>query len=123
MVLACTCIHPCSQLLWLKNDVPITHIHPCHLLDYEDQIVSVVLSHCHYSLCVGKAHSVEYNYQTLQKHILDKFIHGKPMILSDIPQVVYRTDIHTTAMFEAVRNKVKDQVGGNEISISMAFQF
>ena len=44
------------------------------------------------------------------------------MILSDIPQVIYRTDIHTTAMFEAVRNKVKDQVSGNEISISMAFQ-
>ena len=100
----------CSQLKWLKNNVPITHIHRCHLLDYEDQIVSVVLSHRHYSLTVGEAHSITYNHHMLQKHILDKFIHGKPMILSDIPQVVFSSDNHTTATFDAVRSKVKDQV-------------
>ena len=90
--------------------MPITHIHQCHLLDYEDQIMSVILSHCHYSLRAGEAHTVKYDHQSLQKHILDKFIYGKPTILSDIPQVVYRTDIHTIDTFEAVRNKVKPQV-------------
>ena len=101
---------------WLKNDVPIAHIHQCHLLDYENKIISVVLSHCHYSLLAGEAHNVKYDYQSLQKHILDKFIHGKPMILSDIPQVVYRNDIHTTLTFEAVREKVKPQVGKTKLS-------
>ena len=95
---------------WLKNEVPITHIHQCHLLDYERQIISVVLSHCHYSLRVGVAHTVKYEYQSLQKHILDKFIHGKPKILSDIPQVVFRTDIHSRTTFAAVREKVNPQV-------------
>ncbi len=79
-------------------------------MDYEDQILTVILSHCHYSLRAGEAHTVTYEFQSLQKHILDKFIYGKPTILSDIPQVGYRTDIHTTATFEAVRNKVKPQV-------------
>ena len=92
------------------HKVPITHIHRCHLLDYEHQIVSVVLSHCRYSLKVGEAHNVQYDHQALEKHILDKFIFGKPMILSDIPQVAYRKDIYTKVTFEAVRKKVRPQV-------------
>lgn len=94
----------------MKHKIPITHIHRCHLLDYEHKIVSVVLSHCCYSLKLGEAHTVRYDYQALEKHILDKFIHGKPLILSDIPQVVYRRDIYTTATLEAVRRKVNPQV-------------
>ena len=90
--------------------MPITHIHRCHLLDYEQQIVSVVLSHCCYSLKVGEAHSVQYDHQALEKHILDRFIYGKPIILSDIPHVAYRRDIYTTVTFNAVRRKVSPQV-------------
>jgi len=55
----------------------------------------------------GEAHIVKYDYRSLQKYILDKFIYGKPIILSDIPMVVYRRGIHSTDTFEAVRNKVK----------------
>ena len=94
-----------------SHSVPITHIHHCHLMDYEHQIVSIVLSHCCYSLKLGKANNVEYDHQALEKHILDKFIHGKPMILlSDIPQVTYHKDIYMTVKFDAVRKKVKPQV-------------
>jgi hypothetical protein len=74
--------------------------------------MSVVLSHCHYSLKLGKAHTVYYDYQALEKHILDKFIYGKPIILSDIPQVVYRRDIYTTATFNRIRKRVHPQVRG-----------
>lgn len=91
-------------------NVPITHIHRCHLLDYENHIVSVVLSHCCYSLRVGEAHTVHYDYQAIEKHILDKFIHGKPRILADLPQVVYRKDIYTIATLQAIRKNVSPQV-------------
>jgi len=96
---------------WVKHKVPITHIHHCHLLDYENQIISVVLSHCCYSLRVGEAHTVQYNYEAIEKQIMDKFIYGKPIILVDIPQVVYRKDIYTTVTINAVRKKIK-QVSG-----------
>ena len=46
----------------------------------------------------------------LEKHLLDRFIHGKPFILSDIPQVVYRKDVYTAVTFAAVRKKVEPQV-------------
>ncbi len=107
----------------LKNEVPITHIHQCHVLDYEHQIISVVISHCHYSLRMGEAHTVKYDYRSLQKHILDKFIHGKPTILSDIPQVVYKKDIHSTATFAAIRAKVKPQVSFIVVIVSTLLVF
>ena len=88
----------------------MTQVHLCHLLDYEQQIVPVVLSHCCYSLKMGEAHTVQYDHQALEKHILDKFVHGKPLIEGKIPPVVYRKDVHTTANFHAVRNMVKPQV-------------
>ena len=90
--------------------MPITHIHDCHLLIYEQQLLSIILSHCHYSLVVGKGQDVSYDLSALEKHLLDRFIHGKPVILSDIPQVVYQKDIYTAATFAAVRKKIEPQV-------------
>lgn len=80
------------------------------MVDYEQHIISVVLSHCTYSLKLGEAHNVQYDHKALEKHILDKFIRGKPIILADNLQVVYRTDVYTTLTFEAVRKKVTPQV-------------
>ena len=97
---------------WREHKVPITHLHHCHLLDYEHQLPSIILSHCHYSLKVGKGQDVKYDHQALEKHILNRFIHGKPLILLDIPQVVYRKDIYTTGTFADVRKKVSPQVFG-----------
>ena len=95
---------------WFCQNIPITHINHCHLLDYEHQIISVVLSHCCYSLRVGEAHRVTYDYQALEKHILDKFVYGKPRIIPETLQVVYRKDIYTTMYFDAVRDQVSPQV-------------
>lgn len=53
---------------------------------------------------------MECNYLTLEKHILNRFIHGKPLIVLDIPQVIYRKDIFTTGTFSDVRKKVEPQV-------------
>ena len=100
---------------WSEHKIPITHLHRCHLLDYEQQLPSIILSHCHYSLKVGRGQDVKYDHQALQKHILDLFIHGKPVIVvDDIPQVVYKKDIYTTGTFADVRKKVAPQVSSSE---------
>ena len=109
-------------MIWSGHKVPITHINHCHLVIYEQQLQSILLSHCHYSLTAGSSHLVRYDLQALEKHILDRFIHGKPMILADIPQVVYRKDTYTATRFGAIRKKVSPQVsslnGGRENAIS-----
>lgn len=102
--------HSSLQMIWSGHKVPITHISHCHLVIYEQQLQSILLSHCHYSLTAGSSHLVKYDFKALEKHILDRFIHGKPMILADIPQVIYRKDTYTAAMFGAIRRKVSPQV-------------
>ena len=106
----------CSTLkFWSEHKIPITHLHRCHLLDHEHQLPSIILSHCHYSLKIGKGQDVKYDHQALEKHILDLFIHGKPVIVvDDIPQVVYKKDIYTTGTFADVRKKVEPQVSNSE---------
>ena len=59
---------------------------------------------------MGKGQDISYDLPALEKHLLDRFIHGKPFILLDIPQVAYRKDIYTAASFAAVRKKVEPQV-------------
>jgi hypothetical protein len=95
---------------WRDHTIQLPHIHTCHLLDYSSQLQSILLSHCHYSLHVGHGHEVSYDLPALQKHILDRFIHGKPRILVDIPQVSYQKDVYTAATFAAVRKKVAKQI-------------
>ena len=99
-----------SSAVWREHRVPITHIHRCHLLDYEHQLQSIILSHCHYFLTVGKGQDIKYDLPALEKHILNRFIYGKPMILLDIPHVAYRKDVYTAETFLAIRQKVQPQV-------------
>ena len=98
-----------SKVAWQITPVPLPHIRGCHLLNYERQLPSVTLSHCQYSLQVGKGQDISYNLPALEKDIFGRFIHGKPLIQANIPQVVYREDIYA-ATFAAVRKKVKPQV-------------
>ena len=95
---------------WREHNIPITHLHRCHLLDYEHQLPSIIVSHCKYSLRVGKGQDVKYDHHALEKHLLNRFIYGKPLILLDFPQVVYRKDIYSTVTFTGVRDRVKPQV-------------
>ncbi|CAI8027543.1 E3 ubiquitin-protein ligase rnf213-alpha [Geodia barretti] len=94
---------------WHEHKIQLAHTHKCHLLDYQSQLTSILLSHCHYSLRLGQGREVSYDLPALEKYILDRFIHGKPTILVDIPHVSYQEDIYTAAKFAAVRKKVAPQ--------------
>ena len=100
-----------SSLTWNKQQVPVAHVQLCHLLDYEHQLLSIVLSHCRYSLTYGHGQDINYDLPALQKHIVDRFIHGKPHLVLDIPQVIYRRDVYTATSFANIRKKVSRQVG------------
>ncbi len=96
--------------MWYRHEVPITHVRECHLLDYEHQLLPIVLAHCHYSLTVGQGEKIVYDLPGLEKHILNRFIHGKPLIVSKVPQMAYKKDVYTAATFVAVRKNVDPQV-------------
>jgi hypothetical protein len=95
---------------WREHRIPISHLQLCHVLNYVQQLPSVILSHCHYNLRVGRGQEVVYDHQALEKHIMNRFINGKPLIDLDILQVIYRKEICTTGTFSDVRKKVEPQV-------------
>ncbi len=110
-----------TSAVWREHKVLITHIHSCHLLEYEQHLQSIILSHCHYSLTVGRGQNIKYNLPALEKHILNRFIYGKPIILLDIPHVAYCKDIYTVETFREIRRKVKPQVL-KKISLPLYFR-
>ena len=97
-----------ASAAWRQYKVPTTHIHECHLLEYEQKIQSIILSHCHYSLT---SQEIEYDLSALEEDILNQFFYGKPTIqLVDIPNVAYCKDSYTMETFLEIRHKVKPQV-------------
>ena len=99
--------------IWKAYKVQITQIKRCHFVQHGQHLQSVILSHCHYSLTVGKGQDVRYDLLALEKHILNQFIYGKPTIKFDetsIPNIAYSKDIYTAETFRAIREKVHPQV-------------
>ena len=48
--------------------------------DSEKDLLPVMLANCSYSLEVGKETSLRYNWEALQKQIVDRFIRGRPTV-------------------------------------------
>lgn len=95
---------------WKDQKVPVQYVQQCHLLDYEHHLLSIVLSQCQFSLKHGQGQDISYNLAALEKDIVDRFIHGKPYLILEIPQVVYRKGVYTAASFVNIRKKVSPQV-------------
>ena len=70
----------------------------------------IILSHCQYSLKYGQGQNVEYDLPALEKHLIDRFVHGKPILQLEVPQVVYKKDVYTATSLANIRKKVKPQV-------------
>ncbi len=92
----------------MERFILLSRVQRCHLLDYEQELVPLVVSHCHYTGAATHGH-INCNLPALEKHILDKFIHGKLLISLELPQVAYRRkerDIYTATTLVAVRKNV-----------------
>ena len=95
-----------------QHKLKLSRLQSCHVIDYEKHLMNVVLTHCKYSLKIGFGDDVTYDFVSLEKHILDRFVHGKPLIDTDIPLLSYKSDVLRTAIFSKVRKAVQ-QVGHN----------
>uniref|UniRef100_A0A1X7TWB5 RZ-type domain-containing protein n=1 Tax=Amphimedon queenslandica TaxID=400682 RepID=A0A1X7TWB5_AMPQE len=90
--------------------IPVSQIQSCHLLSYEEEILSLVISHSRYSLEHGKGQNINYDLPGIERHLLDRFVLGKPIIQLEIPQVVYRKDVYTAEAFANIRRNVYPQM-------------
>ena len=105
----------CSNCIsrWKEKEVPLANLRPSHVLQYSlNQLMTVVSAHCHYSLRTGqeKAETM-YDFHALQRHLLNEFVYGKPLIsMKKMPQMVYRKEVYTAEKFAEIMHKVHPQV-------------
>ena len=62
----------------------------------------MVLSHCHYSLKHGEQQELTYEFAALEKHFIDRFVHGKPRIKLQIPEVRYLEESYSIANIKRI---------------------
>lgn len=89
-----------------KHHVPSQKVQNCHMISIESQLSYVIFSHCKYSLKVGHGADITYDFAALEKHILDLFVRGKPLITCDIPLVSYRNDVLDALNFKQIRKNI-----------------
>ena len=62
--------------------IPLSEVSVSQLVAYDSEkdLLPVMLANCSYSLEVGKETSLQYNWEALQKQIVDRFIRGRPTV-------------------------------------------
>ncbi|XP_065899490.1 E3 ubiquitin-protein ligase rnf213-alpha-like isoform X3 [Dysidea avara] len=94
----------------LKQTLPLKDLQKCYLVADEQQFMSIVMSHCHYSLTRGKGTEVEYDIPALERHFLNRFVHGRPLFdLSTACVVLQRKSLHNSTNFAAIRKNITPQ--------------
>ena len=91
----------------MQNTIPLSQLQACHVLSYEHKLIPVILTHSQYSLRYGKGTEVAYDFEAIERDLIDKFIFGKPLILIDeMPRVVLRKDAHDATFYESIMANV-----------------
>ena len=94
-----------------KEALPLCDLQSCYLVADKQQFMSVVMSHCHYSLTRGKGTEVYYDIAALERHFLSRFVHGRPLFdLNTAPIVVQCRNFHSSENFAAIRKNIHPQV-------------
>jgi hypothetical protein len=100
-----------------KHNVPLQKIQHCQMISFENQLSQVIFSHCKYSLKAGHGDDVTYDFVALEKHILDRFVRGKPLITFDILLMSYRSDVLEAQIFKNIRYITQESLPQNDKDI------
>lgn len=72
-----------------KGHVPLSEVSPSQLTayDYERDLLPMMLASCSYSLEMGRETQLQYNWEALEKQIIDRFIRGRPQVEFEVSNV------------------------------------
>ncbi|XP_065845272.1 E3 ubiquitin-protein ligase rnf213-alpha-like isoform X2 [Oscarella lobularis] len=97
-----------SGMSGLGPKIPMREITSTQLISYdlEKNLIPLVLSHCNYSLEVGKGCDISYDFAGIERQLVDRFLTGKPQIQFEAREFSFSGDLYTTALFVKIRHKV-----------------
>jgi hypothetical protein len=66
----------------LENSVGLFDASNVHMVSFsqERDLEPIILANCNYSLEPGKGTNIEYDFNTMEKQIEERFIHGRPRL-------------------------------------------
>ncbi|CAB4005449.1 Hypothetical predicted protein [Paramuricea clavata] len=101
----------CKSLLKDESrppEIPLANITKAHLVAYdpEKDFLPMILAHCDYSLKVGEGTTVEFNWKCLERQLVDRFIRGRPRLISLVELFVFSKDICDGEVFKALKQKI-----------------
>ncbi|XP_020616489.1 E3 ubiquitin-protein ligase RNF213-like [Orbicella faveolata] len=83
-----------------------------NLISYhtERDLLPLILAQCNYSLEVGRGTLVQYNWEALERQLIDRFIRGRPLVDFKDERFAFSKDIQLDSVFASVKAKVHPQV-------------
>ena len=75
-------MYTCLSYTRSTSIVSLSEVSASQLIAYdpEKDLLPVMLANCTYSLEVGRETQLKYNWETLEKQIIDRFIRGRPEV-------------------------------------------
>ena len=61
--------------------INLNNVSPNNLINYHQQLDKLIISNARYSLQFGEGTRIEYDYMTIERQLVDKFISSKPYII------------------------------------------
>ena len=70
--------------------IPLSEVSMSQLIAYDSEkdLMPVMLANCSYSLEVGKETQLQYNWETLEKRIIDRLIRGRSLVHFEVNTVL-----------------------------------
>ena len=89
---------------------PLRELNTSHVIEYEEQLQPLLLSHAHYSLALGQGSHVTYDFEGVEHQFMEQFIQSKPFILAEHLRFEYTREAYNLDVFEQVRHKVQQVI-------------
>ena len=93
-----------------SDKIPLRELSTSHVIEYEEHLQPLLLSHAHYSLALGQGSHVTYDFEGVEQQFMEQFIQNKPLILAEHLRFEYTREAYNLDVFEQVRHKVQQVI-------------
>ena len=90
-----------------SDKVPLRELKGRHVIEYDEQLQPLLLSHAHYSLALGQGTLVSYDFEGVEKQLMEQLFQNRPLILAEHLRFEYTREAYNLGVFEQVRHKVQ----------------
>ncbi|KAI6655769.1 E3 ubiquitin-protein ligase [Oopsacas minuta] len=90
-----------------SDKIPLRELNMSYVIEYEEHLQPLLLSHAHYSLALGQGSQVTYDFEGVEQQLMEQFIQNKPLILAEHLRFEYIREAYNLGVFEQVRHKVQ----------------